>query len=330
MKMKFVVFGIDLAKLSFDVCFYPTGEVRAFTNDLKGFRLLWKWLISLGVDFSQVRFVMENTGRYGLKLCRFLEERSCWFTVVPALVIKRSSGIQRGKSDPICAGRIAEYGQLHMTKLKASSIPANVLLELKSLRNAEQRLVRQRAGYKASISELKATNVGDVKAIIQSYKKIIKALSKEINGFLIKIRQLIKSQNDLNKNYRLLLTIKGIGPKTATLLLVITENFTRFESARKLACYCGIAPFPYRSGTSVNGKTRVSHLANKELKRLLHQCSLTAFQHDAEIRAYYEKKTGQNKHFRCVVNSIKNKLLRRVFAVINRQTPFVNTRAFAG
>lgn len=328
--MKFVVFGVDLAKLTFDVCFYQTGEVREFTNDLKGFRLLWKWLIDLGVDFSLVRFVMENTGRYGLKLCRFLEERSCWFAIVPGLVIKRSGGIQRGKSDPICAGRIAEYGHLHMIKLKASSIPVNLMLELKSLRNAEQRLVRQRAGFKATINELKATNVGDVKVIIESYKKLVKALSKEIKGFLIKIRQLIKSHSDLNKNYRLLLTIKGIGSKTATLLLVITENFTRFGSARKLACYCGIAPFPYRSGTSINGKTRISHLANKELKKLLYLCSMTALQHDAEIKEYYDRKMGQNKHFRSVVNGIKNKLLYRVFAVIKRQTPFVNTKAFAG
>jgi len=38
------------------------------------------------------------------------------------------------------------------------------------------------------------------------------------------------------------------------------------KDSRKLACFCGVAPFPHQSGTSIRGKTRVSHMANKKLK----------------------------------------------------------------
>jgi transposase len=96
-----------------------------------------------------------------------------------------------------------------------------------------------------------------------------------------------------------------------------------------LACYAGVAPFPYQSGTSIKGRTKVHPLADKKLKSLLNMCAISAIRHDKEIKTYYERKAAEGKNKMLIINNVKCKLLARVFAVINRKTPFINTFKFA-
>ena len=57
--------------------------------------------------------------------------------------------------------------------------------------------------------------------------------------------------------------------------------------------------------------------------------ALSAKKHDPEIRLYYERKRAEGKHPMSVMNAIKCKVAARVFATVNRNTPFVNTLKFA-
>ena len=67
------------------------------------------------------------------------------------------------------------------------------------------------------------------------------------------------------------------------------------------------------------------HFADKKLKSLINMCALNAKRWDAQISTYYEKKVAKGKNKMLVMNNVRNKLLHRVFAVIKRQTPYVNT-----
>jgi hypothetical protein len=62
---------------------------------------------------------------------------------------------------------------------------------------------------------------------------------------------------------------------------------------------------------------------------LLNMCALTAVRHDAELKSYYERKVAEGKPKMLVINNIRAKLLARVFAVINRNSPYINIRKFA-
>lgn len=112
-------------------------------------------------------------------------------------------------------------------------------------------------------------------------------------------------------------------------LIITTKGFKLFANWRKLACYGGVAPFHYTSGSSVKGRTKVHPLANKKLKALLNMCALNAKRADSEIRAYYERKTAEGKNPMLVLNAVRCKILARVFATINRQSPFINLQKFA-
>jgi len=99
------------------------------------------------------------------------------------------------------------------------------------------------------------------------------------------------------------------------------------KDARKLACYCGVAPFEYSSGSSVRGKTKVHYMANKKLKCNLHMASLAAVKLDVDLKAYYERKVAEGKNKMSVLNAVKNKLLARVVAVVNKQQEYVKKSA---
>lgn len=70
-------------------------------------------------------------------------------------------------------------------------------------------------------------------------------------------------------------------------------------------------------------------MADKKMKSLLQMCALTAIKYDPQLKAYYQRKKGEGKNSMLVLNNIKNKIISRVFCVVNRKTPFVNTYNFA-
>jgi len=141
--------------------------------------------------------------------------------------------------------------------------------------------------------------------------------------------EIIETEEKLNQQYKLITSIPGIGMKTAIYLIIATKGFDAFDDWRKLACYAGVAPFPYQSGTSIKGRNKVHPLADKKLKSLLNMCAICAIRYDKELRAYYERKIKEGKSKMLVINNVRCKLLSRVFAVINRKTPFINTFKFA-
>jgi transposase len=147
-------------------------------------------------------------------------------------------------------------------------------------------------------------------------------LAQEIKEAEKAIKELLRLDESLQTNYQLAYSVIGIGFATAVHLLIATENFTRFSDVRKLICYCGVAPFEHSSGTSIKGKVRVSHLANKKLKSLLTMAAISAIQHDPELKAKYEQKIEEGKAKMCVINIIRAKLIERVFAVIKKQKPY--------
>ena len=82
----------------------------------------------------------------------------------------------------------------------------------------------------------------------------------------------------------------------AMYLLMCTNNFSKIKTYRKGACYAGIAPFEHSSGSSIRGKTRISQMGNKNLKKLLHICSLSVLKSKkGELYDYFERKINERK-----------------------------------
>ncbi|MFD2514992.1 transposase [Pontibacter locisalis] len=196
------------------------------------------------------------------------------------------------------------------------------LERLKDLQANRSRLLKALQSIKVTIKELLSVDPVSGKTLQQVNSKAIKGIEKSMEKVEEKMQLFIAKDEALKKKYDLLTSVKGVGKVLAISLLVYTQGFTRMEDARKLACYCGVAPFEYRSGTSVMGRTGVSKFANKELKHILHMAAINSVRFNQELRVYYERKVGEGKSKMSVINAVRNKLLHQIVAVVKRGTPY--------
>ena len=322
MKLQHII-GADLSKKSIDLVCHPVNHHLCIENAAAGFTLLLEWLKQLQISPSQLMIVMEHTGLYSYCFENFLQQHSIAFTKVNALAIKRSLGIIRGKSDKIDATRIAAYGFEKRDKLRPQPLCNEKLQRLQMLNSTRDKMVKQRASLICTVKEYRHIGIGPGDIILKSQLQLVKTYDNHIAKVEAEIQRLIDEQPAIRQNYQLLQSIKGVGKVLALTAILKTGNFTRFENPRKFACFCGTAPFEHRSGTSYRGKTRVSHLADKQMKTLLDLSSKTAIQYDKELRAFYLRRTENGKSKMSTINIVRNKILFRMFAVIKRQTPFI-------
>lgn len=323
--------GIDVSKLTFDVFIRENRVHKQFKNELKGFELFVQWLekqIQHSLKSTLVCF--EHTGLYSLPLALFLEKEHIPFAMLSALEIKKSMGITRGKNDLVDSKRIAEFAYRFKDKISETKLPAADIRKIQSLLTLRDRLTTNMTGYIVSMNEtMRTMREEDLPELFSAYQTQILILKEEIKKLEHAIKALIRNNPQLRTSYELITTIKGIGFIVSSYLIVYTYNFTRFDNWRKFACYSGIAPFDYQSGTSVRGKTQVSSIANKQVKKLLHLAAMTAIHFDTELREYYIRRQVDGKSKMAIINIIRNKIISRVFAVIKRGTPFVDIKKYA-
>lgn len=334
MKYKFFV-GIDVSKLTIDVASLSSKNSQVmihnvFSNDAKGIKEMADFLKKTfaGYHHNVTLFCMESTGMYCNALLSFFKEASANVWVENAIQIKRSSGIVRGKQDKTDAHRIAMYAYKNADTARLWKPAREVMEQIRNLTSLRDRMVQTQKKLQTPIDELEA--VGEKKMaelLAKSISKSLKAIDADIKEIELKITDLMNKDESLHHLFKLVTSVVGIGFVTATNLIIHTNEFTIMKDSRKLACFCGVAPFAHQSGTSIRGKTRVSHMANKKLKTNLHMASLSAVKFDNELKAYYERKVAAGKHKMSVLNAVKCKLLARVVSVVNNNKEYVKKAA---
>jgi len=323
MQKRQYIIGADISKKKIDLYSHFHKKHICISNDKTGHRQLILWLKQLCIVTDEVFFVMEHTGLYSFCLEAFLHKQKLSFCKVSALSIKRSMGLVRGKSDSLDARRIALYGYEKQEQLLPEMPVDKSLQRMQLLYAARDRVVKQKASLLNVIEEYRNMGITKSDTLMCTQSRLVKALEKELSVIEAEIAILIEDDKELNTNYRLLQSIKGVGPVLALAVLIKTRNFTRFVDPRKFACYCGTAPFEHSSGSSIRGRTKVSHFADKQMKTLLELAARSAVQCDEELKLYYQRRVASGKAKRSTLNVVRNKLLYRIFAVVKRKTPFV-------
>jgi len=240
-----------------------------------------------------------------------------------AAQIKKADVLQRGKNDKIDSMRIAMYAAKNLDRLRLWKPMTNTLEKIKHLATLRERLVETKKRLLTPIHEFEEVgNTEMVKLLSKAIKASLSALDKDLKNVESKIIDIVNEDENLKQLYKLITSVVGIGFVTAINLMIHTNAFTILKDSRKLACYCGVAPFEYSSGSSIRGKTKVHYMANKKLKCNLHMASLSAVKLDAGLKAYYERKIAQGKNKMSILNAVKNKLLARVVACVNNEREY--------
>lgn len=322
--MKKDFFGIDIAQEKFDVFHYSSNSWKEFRNNKKGFKSLLSW--SGKIADNEIHICFENTGLYSQPLAVYLWDKGIPFYQVPALEIKRSLGIRRGKSDKLDAKVIAAYAYKNREELKPTEIAEKSFRKLKRLVNLRNKLNKQQAGYRAAIKAAKShdPDISDNKVLLEVQEEMLEKLNEKIKQVEKEISEIIKQNDKVQKQYKMITSVNGLGPVAAWYTIAYTEGFRKIKKGRKFSCYIGVAPFEESSGKSNKG-SRVSHLAQKKIKAIFHMAAMSAVKHNKELRAYKQKRDEKGKNEMSTLNIIRNKLISRAFAAVKRGKPYVET-----
>lgn len=323
--------GIDISKRTLDATIYLDGAHCQFSNSHKGHNQLLKWVNrNTSTSIENVLFCCEHTGLYSLELSTFCHNNNLSLVMESGLRIKKSQGLRRGKNDKIDSKMIAEYAFEKKHKLQLYRLPSTNLLKLHHLLSLRKRLVRNRSSYKASVKEYNSVLLKKGhKALFVCHDRMIHYLTKQIKNIETEILQIINTDDALKTQYNLITSIKGVGFVIAITMIVYTGGFTKFDTWRQFSCYIGTAPFAVQSGTSIKTNARLHSYGHRDIKWVIHLGATSSILNNPELRQYYQNRVADGKSKMSTLNIIRNKLLARIFAVVKRGTPYVETHKYA-
>ncbi len=174
---------------------------------------------------------------------------------IKPLSIKRfiQMKLSRIKTDKSDAKMICLYGQ-------ERDLPAWIgytknQMECFQMFRVLETYTKQSTAYKNKL-QAQQTLGNPSKLVVKSLERSLKNLQKEFE--IIEKELLVLVKTDYQEILTKLESIPNIGRKTAVMVVVLTDGFTKFESAAQLCSFCGLTPSIRQSGTSIHGRSRIS------------------------------------------------------------------------
>lgn len=315
--------GIDIAKATFTVAIpQPEKGFQDYnlTNNQDGFAQLLALLSPLS------HCVMEASGPYYLPLASYLDQQGHSLSVINPLVVRRFSQmrLRRAKTDKADARLLSEFG-VNQTPSRWQA-PARLMSQLAQLQTLLDQYIKQRTALRNQQESFQGSGVPNP-GLAASLEKSLAHLQEQIKELETQLDNLAKTHHaDMYANLQ---TIPGIGRKTALCLVVITQGFSRFNSAKELASFVGLAPRVFSSGTSVKGKGHICKLGNGRIRQLLYMASMQAKKGNPACKALYDRLVCGGKPKMVALIAVAHKLVRQCFVVGSKGVKFDKKLALA-
>ncbi|MEP4534442.1 MAG: IS110 family transposase [Cyclobacteriaceae bacterium] len=320
--------GVDISKLTLDFAVSDSQSTLfhiQVSNDLKGIRSFVARCKQDKIVWSKTLLCMEHTGIYNNTVIEFFHQKKVELCVEHGRQIKQSMGMVRGKNDKVDALRISQYARRFQDKIQLWKPERDVLKKIRHLTALRKRLVNAKNQLKTPIKEaekwLPKVMVKEMNSVNQP---AVKAIQKQIKIVEQKLNEIIATDPQLSHLFNIVTSVSGVGPVLYYELLLTTKEFTAITDPRKYASYAGIAPFDNLSGTSLKGSKRVSPMANKTVKKILHMAALSVVSREGEMTNFYRRKVDEGKNKMAAINAVRNKIIHRVFACVRKNEKYDN------
>ncbi len=313
-----MILGIDIAKEKFDVALYQDKQLIAsgqFDNTPAGFKKLSKWLKNK--TSVQVWACLEATGRYGDALALYLYQAGHQVSMVNPARIKKyaESKLQRNKTDKLDSKVIADFCRTQEPRLWTPPAPEKRELQemVRRLNTLVKEQTRERNRLKSGIKS--EVVKGSIEANLEFLDAQIVQLEKQIQSH-------IEQYPDLKRDRELLTSIKGIGPKTAAIILGELPDVDNFDHSGQAVAYVGLSPQQHDSGSSVHKRSKLTKTGNQNIKTSLYFPALSAIQHNQIIKALALRLAEKGKEKMLIVGAAMRKLLQLAYGVLKSGQPF--------
>lgn len=308
--------GIDISKQHFDVALLAESGKRKnkkFKNTDQGFDALMAWLELQNA--SEIHACMEATNVYGNRLAEYLFDHGIAVSMVNPARVKgfAQSELLRTKTDKQDASLIARFCQAMKPRLWEPE--PLVIRQLKALVKRLDMLLEMRQ------QEMNRLDVTD-EVVRPDIEHHIQELDQRILRLKDEIKNHIDDDPGLKEQKELLLSIPGIGEKTLATVLAYFASISRFDNAKKLASFCGVAPRVRESGTSVKGRGGMSKIGSSHLRKALFFPAMVALRYNPALKQLRNRLLEKGKPKMVIIGAAMRKLIHIIYGVLKNRTPF--------
>lgn len=303
-----------MSKDSFHAAFDET-TVRRFQNTEDGIVTLLAALTEHTFPSHRTVLGVEATGVYHLLLCERLRATGWDIRVINPLLTHRmaSTRLRKLKTDRVDALLIrkalaAGLGYAYTDTPDIQTLKA-ILAQREALVRMRAMLKQQRGAYAIRVRVAGTTPHNSFGVVLTALTTQIQTIEREMTRYAPATQRLLRS-------------IPGIGAVSAAALVGTVGDIQRFSNPEKLTAYIGLDCRVHQSGTSINGKGYISKRGNTYLRYVLFNAAFIARQYDPEMKAYFEKKIGEGKHYFSAMCAVERKLVHRIYAVWRRGKPY--------
>lgn len=306
--------GIDVAKK--DLSVFDGKKDLKFINK-EGLKSFKKYL-KKKVNFSDLVIIFEPTGIYSLYLKEFCAKNSIKAYIVnpkKSHNFTRALG-ERSKTDKIDARILYQFHKLIEAKdIKIPKIDQQAKV-LASYLTSYEFALKQRISLSNHLESLRD------KRLIALIKKDLKRAKKLEDKIFNDILEYVSKNQNLKEDYQRLLTISGVGDKTAIALLTLFKTYQGTNRAQ-ITALAGLDPVKRESGTSVKGKVKISKNGKGIYRKIFYLPTICATVHNQKIRVFYQRLLAHHKPRKLAIIASMRKILLIAHAMYRDKTEYV-------
>lgn len=302
------VIGIDISKNHLDLHDSAIGRTWRMANSPGA---IADWLD--GLDEPDPFIVFEATGGYDFDLWQALEARGCRFARVnpaQARAFARAQGYL-AKTDRIDAAMLAEMGLRLGLEPTPPSCPNR--LDLQALARRRSQLVEIAKQEKTRLKQARDPYIAHtIETLLATFKQAIREIET-------RIAELVRSSQDLAGDYRLMTSVPGVGPVTATALLALMPEIGTI-SRTAVAALAGLAPINNDSGNKRGHRTIRG--GRREVRRNLYMAAVAAIRGNTPFAAFHKSLRDRELPPKVAIVAVARKILVILNAIIRTRTPY--------
>jgi len=323
------IVGIDVAQKELVVCLGRMTEDwspeifahKTFANNVKGFNALENWVKKFVNPDISVRFVMEATGVYHEPLAYYLSDQGYVISIVLPNKISNYFRTLEVKTinDQTASQAITLFGLER--KLEDWKRPNVVFKRLRQLVRERDQLVQERTIVKNQLHAEKSEAEPGGSSMLRM-KKRIALLDKQEMEIKTEIQAIVKKDKTTSDAVQIISTIPGIGLLTAVTVLAETNGFELIRNKRQLTSYAGLDVVQKQSGTSVQGKPRISKRGNKYLRKAMYLPALSVMRWDERFKGVFSRVVAKNGIKMKAGVAVQRKLLEMTYTIFKTNQPY--------
>lgn len=306
--------GIDTSKLKLDIAVHGRTERWQFANALPGWRTLANSLAKAGVT----RVGIEATGGYERGVVEHLRAAGFIVLVLQPIQVKAFGRVhlRRAKNDALDAELIAACtAAIDDPRIAPDPRLAEMAQNLTFLEQLEEDIAR----FKTRLEHIEEPGL---RRLVNS--DIVRLKARKA-AQICSLAKRLRAHSDLAKRFDLVLSIPGIGERTA-LALIIRMPELGLISREEAAALAGLAPFDDDSGKH-RGQRHIAG-GRGRLRRSLFAAALpAAFRWNKALIALYARLIAKGKAHNAALIACARKLLIYANTVVQRGTPWIENAA---